>query len=93
MEITRNTPNPPAPPVAESQRGKRIGNASEAPATDNTTVRERRRRPDRREKQASLTQQDRRKRRDRRKPDILDPATGQPESLAERRGINFDVSV
>lgn len=93
MEITRNTPTPPTPPVAESQRGKRIGNASEAPAADNSIVRERRRRPDRREKQASLTQPDRRKRRDRRKPEILDPTTGQPETLTERRGINIDASV
>lgn len=92
MEITRITPTTTTP-VTENQRNRRIGNAPEATPTDVEIVKERRRRPDRRQKQTAFNDPERRKRRDRRKPDILHAATGEPENLTERRGINIDASV
>lgn len=91
MEITRVTPT--TTPVAETQRGRRVGNAPEAMPTNVDIVKERRRQPDRRQKQTALNDPERRKRRDRRKPDILHAATGEPENLTERRGIHIDASV
>ena len=82
-----------APAPVEYRRLRRVNDASPMAPSEPGTPRDRRRRPDRRHKQAALSGPDRRKRRDRRRPEMLHPRTRQPEMLSERKGNNINASV
>ncbi len=94
MEINRNYTNNTGTTRPSGRLTERaVPDSTRLTGLDGPVIKDRRRRPDRRQRQLAIKGPDRRKRKDRRQPKLLHPRTGRPDDLEDRRGAHVDASV
>lgn len=93
MEINRVYTRPARIPLQPQQvSGRAVTDSTETAPVGAITPNDRRRHPDRRQRQLALKGPDRRKRKDRRQPKLLHARTARPDLLVDRRGSHVDAS-